>query len=164
MLERITSQQHARAPKPSPQGKVAASADGKGPLYVPCVRTTQLHAGARTQSYEYLRAPATSNNLQIHQTHKRPAPGAALRSAPVLSLGERLRYQKPSPQGKVPSLRGGKGPLYGRCIRRAELPRVRARNGLGLLRAPAASNGLRIHQSYKRPAPSRFARHLRLKA
>ena len=97
MLERITSQQHARAPKPSPQGKVAASADGKGPLYVPCVRTTQLHAGARTQSYEYLRAPATSNNLQIHQTHKRPAPGAALRSAPVLSLGERLSGLPPPP-------------------------------------------------------------------
>ena len=37
-----------------------------------------------------LRAPAICCDVRIVMTYKRPAPGAALRSAPVLSLRERL--------------------------------------------------------------------------
>ncbi|MCI6283566.1 hypothetical protein [Selenomonas sp.] len=39
--------------------------------------------------YEDVRAPATSKDLQTHSPYKRPAPGAALRSAPVLYLKDK---------------------------------------------------------------------------
>ena len=41
------------------------------------------------KSYKCLRAPATANGLPIHQLYKRPFPGSALRSEPVLPLGGR---------------------------------------------------------------------------
>ena len=48
-------------------------------------------AGARTNVMLWgVRAPAMRYAVRIGRPYKRPSPGAALRSAPVLSLRERL--------------------------------------------------------------------------
>ena len=60
-----------------------------------CIILHALRCAVNTflkKSYKCLRAPATANGLPIHPLYKRPFPGSALRSEPVLPLRGRLLY------------------------------------------------------------------------
>ena len=73
-----------------PYGEGGPRSGGKGPLYVVTICTSKRGAGARTKRFSSVRAPALCYGLRIVAPYKGPAPGAALRSAPVLSRRERL--------------------------------------------------------------------------